>query len=1178
MKKITGFCALFVSLLLSAGTIVQGATYPITGDTSENFALSAGDVLQATANAAASGTLSASGSASVDVGNGFTLTSSGTITGTTGTTLTKTGDGTWKVTGTNANFASSVSISAGTLWAAETNALGGAAVNTGENSTFIFSKDNGSAIVSTFSGSVSGTGVFELQNVRNWFTEYNGAASQHLSDYMQNFTGTLHLSGSTAGTRFKVAASDLAVLNNLNLIEIDNKSQFWTSSSNLISCDFLINGFGGFDGTNRGAFRLDTNTNFGGTITLGSDSSMGYQGGSGLTATLSGTIATDGHTLLLGRADGQTAASQVCKFLITGDVTSGAAMGTIQMNATDYSSASVANNVTLTVGNSAASASAVTQTFAANISNPAGRYAVTFQPGTNRTVKVSGVISGAGGVVKTQAGTLVLSGANTYSGGTTLSNGTLEVTNVSGLGTEAVQIDSGATLKWAVPSTASTNNLQNTITGTGTLYLYGNGNFLTTNKSLTTNLSGFTGTLRIGEDTRFRLDQSTDATVLNQLTGGIFVENGGQLWMNTSGTVTSKVTIAGQGWKTESYGYGAIRLSGNVTYSGGLELSADARIGAIYSGGTYKFTGLTETNGHTLTLQDYDGGTGTVEFSGGIQSSTGAAALGTLVITPGTRFSKVTIGNTTASESAATLVCDANITANAARITLASGANTTMTVAGAFTGSGVLTKAGNGTVVLTTGNFTGTTNIDAGTLKVTNNTVLGTGAIQIAEGAVLDWNVSNGASNSVLAVNLKNTFTGTGTLYLDTNYNMMTTGGTPALSTWLSGFEGTLRIGNNTRLRLDQGTNDAAGLANLREIIVESGGQLWFDSAVGTVNTKVTFAGTGWALEGNTYGAMRLSQEFTLSGGQELSANTAMTFTSNGTYSFLGGVETNGHTLTFNGGSGNVVLGGPISSGTATEIADFGTIAFTNSNTSTTLKITNLTDAAQPVQKLDVNLSVGARAVTFDAAKDYTLQLNGLLSGSGSVTKTGAGTLEITAANMNSGAVSLQAGTTRIQDDGTLGTGALSTASDAILSLGAGVTLQNSAYSLLGKTVMELDSASASTPFLEKNGALAMSEPTGEILFTAARGTTIQFNDSFLLVEAADITEDDFSKFTFSTANDAILTYTEGAWAYSVESLQNGNYGIFATASDRASLPEPSTWILLALGLVGIRCVRKHSV
>jgi autotransporter-associated beta strand protein len=69
---------------------------------------------------------------------------------------------------------------------------------------------------------------------------------------------------------------------------------------------------------------------------------------------------------------------------------------------------------------------------------------VVFDQATEGTY--SGVMSGTGSLVKQNTGTLILTGANTYTGGTTVSSGTLSVSGASPTGFGNVLVSSGATL------------------------------------------------------------------------------------------------------------------------------------------------------------------------------------------------------------------------------------------------------------------------------------------------------------------------------------------------------------------------------------------------------------------------------------------------------------------------------------------------------------------------------------------------------------------------------------------------------------------------------------------------------------------------------------------------------------------------------------------------------------
>jgi autotransporter-associated beta strand protein len=65
--------------------------------------------------------------------------------------------------------------------------------------------------------------------------------------------------------------------------------------------------------------------------------------------------------------------------------------------------------------------------------------------GSNLSTIFSGLIQGTGQIIKNGKGTLSLSSANTYTGGTTLTRGTLRVSNISGsaTGSGSVQVDGG---------------------------------------------------------------------------------------------------------------------------------------------------------------------------------------------------------------------------------------------------------------------------------------------------------------------------------------------------------------------------------------------------------------------------------------------------------------------------------------------------------------------------------------------------------------------------------------------------------------------------------------------------------------------------------------------------------------------------------------------------------------
>ncbi|ECI0119026.1 fibronectin-binding autotransporter adhesin ShdA, partial [Salmonella enterica subsp. enterica] len=236
-------------------------------------------------------------------------------------------------------------------------------------------------------------------------------------------------------------------------------------------------------------------------------------------------------------------------------------------------------------------------------------------------------ISGSGQVVKSGDDALTLSGANTYTGGTTINDGTLVATSVDALGTG--DVTDNATLELNTGGT-----FDNAISGSGQVVKSGD-------KMLT--LSGansYSGGTLISDGTLV-------ASNVESLGTGD-VTNNATLELNTGGDFTNNISGSGQVVKS---GDETLTLSGSNTYTGGTTINDGTLVAtsvealgsgdvtndavlALNTGGDFANniggTGSVVKSGdETLTLSGTNSYTGGTTISGGTLVATNVEALGT---------------------------------------------------------------------------------------------------------------------------------------------------------------------------------------------------------------------------------------------------------------------------------------------------------------------------------------------------------------------------------------------------------------------------------------------------------------------------------------------------------------------------------------------------------------------
>jgi outer membrane autotransporter protein len=341
-----------------------------------------------------------------------------------------------------------------------------------------------------------------------------------------------------------------------------------------------------------------------------------------------------------------------------------------------------------------------------------GAGTLTFGDSTNHTF--AGIISGTGGsVIKQGTGTQTLSGDNTYSGGTTISTGTLQLGNGGTSGSIVGDVVDNGT--FAI-NRSDTFTFGGVISGSGAFAQIGPG---TTVLTATNTYSGGTtisaGTLQLGNG-------GTSGSIV-----GDVVDNG-TFAINRSDTFTFGGVISGSGAFAQ-IGLGTTILTATNTYTGGTTISAGTL--QLGNGGTSGSIVGDVVDNSIFAVNRSD----TFSF-GGVISGSGAFAQigpGTAVLTGANTYT----GPTTVD--AGTLLVDGSLAA-ASAVTVNSGA----TLGGTGAAGAVTINDGG---VLAPGNSPGTPGtFTVGSLSLSNASLLNydLGTPGVIGSGVSDLNIVNG--------------------------------------------------------------------------------------------------------------------------------------------------------------------------------------------------------------------------------------------------------------------------------------------------------------------------------------------------------------------------------------------------------------------------------------------------
>ena len=456
--------------------------------------------------------------------------------------------------------------------------IAGALVNAGADQG-----QGGSWLLDPYDYTIGATEVTTIQGSLNTGTSFtvdttNATSGNSTTIAGSSGTGTITVSSAISKT---AGAATTLTLNAANNIVINaGISSTYNSLSLNMTAGGSISGTGNLalnggtatfnqatDGTYSG-FLAGTNTSLtklgAGTLTL-SGTGMTYTGATTISAGAikAGTatpFSTSAVTVNSGAAldlNGQSFSTNTGNLTINGSgINGGGAL--INSSAT---SASYGNLVKLG-SNATVTADMGTISLYYSSAITGATYALTLDGATGGSIS-SPIGTTTGSLIKQGAGTWTLSGTSTYTGGTTISAGTLKAGNVKAFGTTGdITVNSGAVLDLNGYNMTSTGGL--TLNGTG----INNGGALINS---TTTAATYAGLVTLGSDTLIKSGTGTGTIKLSNA-GSISGAYGLTLDGAAGGTITSALGTS-TGTLTKQ-GTGTWTLTGANSYSGTTTISA----------------------------------------------------------------------------------------------------------------------------------------------------------------------------------------------------------------------------------------------------------------------------------------------------------------------------------------------------------------------------------------------------------------------------------------------------------------------------------------------------------------------------------------------------------------------------------------------------------------------------